>query len=118
VIEAILAIIHVATAAVWVGAMAYSLTVVQPRAERLLGERYEAFAAELAAGARWKVLGLAAVLGASGAGLVAVELAGPAPLSRGCPGADRTGVPGARSRGDRRREVLKSGRLGTFPPVI
>jgi hypothetical protein len=40
------------------------------------GERYEAFATELAAGARWKVLGLAALLGGSGAGLVAVELAG------------------------------------------
>ena len=69
-------IVHLGTAAVWVGAMAYSLTVVQPRAERLLGDRYEAFAAELAAGARWKVLGMAAVLGGSGAGLVIAELAG------------------------------------------
>ena len=76
-LEAALAAIHVAVAAVWLGAMVYSLAVVQPRAARVLGsaERYEELAAELAAGARWKVLAMCATLGASGGGLVAVELA-------------------------------------------
>ena len=59
-------------AAVWFGAMAYSLAVVQPRAARFLGDerRSEGFAATLAAGARWKVIGLIAVLAASGIALV------------------------------------------------
>ena len=63
-------------AAVWLGAMVHSLAVVQPRAQRFLGsaERYEAFAAELAAGARWKVLGLCGALGASGIALTAMEV--------------------------------------------
>src|SRR5215470_16985550 len=52
--------------------MAYSLLVVQPRTERFLGDpqRYEELAAMLAAGARWKVLGMMAALGVTGAGLV------------------------------------------------
>jgi hypothetical protein len=76
-LRAALALVHVGVGAVWLGAMAYSLLVVQPRAERLLGDplRYEEFAATVAAGARWPVLGMAATLAASGAGLVAVSLA-------------------------------------------
>ncbi|HEY0640678.1 MAG TPA: hypothetical protein VGD67_23865 [Pseudonocardiaceae bacterium] len=74
-LRALLAIVHVGTGAVWLGAMAYSLVVVQPRAERLLGtDRYEEFAATVAAGARWKVLAMAGALAASGLGLVAVRL--------------------------------------------
>lgn len=74
--------VHVLLAAVWLGAMAYSLAVVQPRAERLLGEqRYEEFAAVLASGARWPVLALCAGLGLSGGGLVAVVLADRAPTT-------------------------------------
>src|SRR5690348_9065332 len=55
--------------------MSYSLFVVQPRAERLLGEGYERLAQSLAAGQRWKVLGLMAALTASGGLLLAVVLA-------------------------------------------
>lgn len=65
---------HMLVAAAWFGAMAYSLAVVQPRAVRFLADerRSEDFAAVLAAGARYSVLVLVAVLALSGAGLVAV----------------------------------------------
>ena len=62
--------------AVWLGAMAYSLAVVQPRAARFFADRprdRERFAVELAAGARRPVLAAVALLAASGAGLVAAE---------------------------------------------
>jgi uncharacterized membrane protein len=65
---------HVLAAAVWLGAMAYSLAVVQPRSRRFLedeGSR-EAFAATLAAGARYPVLGLIALLALSGGALAAL----------------------------------------------
>ena len=77
-LRAVLLLAHLAAAAVWLGGMAYSLAIVQPRARRFLGgaERYEGFATALAAGARHGVLGLIALLAASGTGLVAVELAG------------------------------------------
>jgi hypothetical protein len=72
----VLVLTHAGVAAVWLGAMAYSLAVVQPRAARLLGpERYEQFAAVVADGARWAVLGMCGVLAATGFGLVAVALA-------------------------------------------
>jgi uncharacterized membrane protein len=60
---------HLLAAAGWFGAMAYSLAVVQPRSARFLGDdrRSEAFAVELAAGARYSVLALIAVLAISGA---------------------------------------------------
>jgi putative copper export protein len=63
---------HLAAAAVWLGGMIYSLVIVQPRAQRLLGgpQPYEPFAVALAAGARRGVLALAGALAASGAGLV------------------------------------------------
>lgn len=75
---ALLVLAHAGIAAIWLGAMAYSLLVVQPRAERYLGDpqRYEEFAATLAAGARWKVLGMMAALGLTGAGLVWLGAAG------------------------------------------
>ena len=61
---------HLLIAAVWLGSMTYSLIVVQPRAARDLGpERYEQLAQSLAAGQRWKVLGLVSALAVSGAGL-------------------------------------------------
>jgi hypothetical protein len=62
--------------AVWLGAMTYSLAVVQPRAARFFANRprdRERFAVELAAGARRPVLGAVALLAASGAGLVVAE---------------------------------------------
>jgi hypothetical protein len=81
-VTALLVLAHAGIAAIWLGAMAYSLLIVQPRAERYLGDpqRYEEFAATLAAGARWKVLGMIAALGLTGAGLVWLGAAGePAP---------------------------------------
>ena len=67
---------HVVVASVWLGAMAYSLAVVQPRAARLLGpQRYEEFATVLANGARRVVFAMCAALAASGLGLVAVAYA-------------------------------------------
>ena len=62
--------------AVWLGAMAYSLAVVQPRAARFFANRprdRERFAVQLAAGARRPVLAAVALLAASGAGLLAAE---------------------------------------------
>jgi hypothetical protein len=82
--SALLVLAHAGIAAIWLGAMAYSLLVVQPRAERFLGDpqRYEEFAATLAAGARWKVLGMMAALGLTGAWLAWLGAAGePAPSS-------------------------------------
>ncbi len=69
--------LHTGVAAVWLGAMGYSLFVVQPRARALLGSpaSFEPLALALAAGSRWKVLGLIAALAGSGVGLTAVEVA-------------------------------------------
>ncbi len=67
---------HVVLAAVWLGAMTYSLVIVQPRALRLLGEqRFEEFAAVLAHGARTAVLAVMAGLALTGAALVVLVLA-------------------------------------------
>lgn len=73
----LLVLVHLGVAAVWLGAMAYSLIVVQPRAERLLADpqEYELFAATIAAGARWKVLAMMAALAGSGAGLTWAAIA-------------------------------------------
>ena len=83
-VHAALGVAHVGAAATWLGAMVYSLGVVQPRAQRFLGtaERYESFAVELGGGARWKVLGLCGALAASGAGLAAMEISGASSPSR------------------------------------
>jgi hypothetical protein len=71
-----LAAAHVIVAAIWLGAMCYSIAVVQPRAARLLGfGRYEEFAATLANGARWIVIGMCAALALTGARLVALAAA-------------------------------------------
>ncbi len=70
-----LVVVHLLVAAAWFGAMSYSLGVVQPRARRFFADTpqtYEDLATTLAAGARWKVIGMLAVLAASGAALVAV----------------------------------------------
>lgn len=68
---------HLLVAAVWLGAMTYSLIVVQPRAARELSpEHYERLAQSLAAGQRWKVLGLVAALAGSGAGLAVLAHGG------------------------------------------
>jgi hypothetical protein len=77
ILRAALALVHVGATAAWLGGMLYSIVVVRPRLAAFFadpGER-EDFATVLAAGARWKVLGLAAALLLSGGGLTAVELA-------------------------------------------
>ncbi|MFC0624188.1 hypothetical protein [Kribbella deserti] len=66
---ALAAIIHAGLAAAWVGGMAYSLFVVQPKLRRYFGSDEhgrEALTMMIAAGNRWKVLGLIAVIAASG----------------------------------------------------
>lgn len=76
VLRAFLVVVHVGATAAWLGGMLYSITVVQPKLVRFFADpsEREDFATVLAAGARWKVLGLAAVLALSGAGLTAIEL--------------------------------------------
>jgi hypothetical protein len=71
-VEILLALVHAGTGAAWVGSMAYSLFVVQPRLARVLpaGTTEEVYR-ELAAGNRWRVVGLIATLALSGAGLAA-----------------------------------------------
>jgi Flp pilus assembly protein TadB len=74
IVDFLLSLAHVGTGALWLGSMAYSLFVVQPRLARLLRDpqRVEDVYRELAAGNRWRVAGLIGVLGASGLGLVGV----------------------------------------------
>lgn len=66
---------HLIAGAVWLGAMAYSLGVVQRRVRLFYGSpaAAEELAVHLAAGARWKVIGVMALLAVSGGALVAVE---------------------------------------------
>ena len=67
--SALVAVIHAGLAAAWLGGMAYSLFVVQPKLARFFAnddESREALTVTLAVGNRWKVLGLIAVIGASG----------------------------------------------------
>jgi len=66
-----LTLVHLGVATLWFGSMAYSLFVVQPRLARALGDpvRAEEAYRALAAGNRWRVAGLIAVLALSGVGL-------------------------------------------------
>lgn len=66
---ALVAVIHAGLAAAWLGWMAYSLFVIQPKLARFYArddESREALTVMIASGNRWKVLGLIAVIGASG----------------------------------------------------
>ena len=66
---ALVAIIHAGLAAAWVGGMAYSLFVVQPKLKRYFGpdqEGRETLTAVIASGNRWKVVGLIAAIALSG----------------------------------------------------
>lgn len=74
----VLVLVHAGCGALWLGAMAYSLTVVQPRLARFAGSAVAAEDAyrELAAGNRWRVVGLLVALGGSGAGLAAIAVTG------------------------------------------
>jgi uncharacterized membrane protein len=70
---ALLAVVHAGLAAAWVGGMAYSLFVVQPKLRRFFGpdeDSREALTAVIASGNRWKVLALIAVIAATGIGLL------------------------------------------------
>jgi hypothetical protein len=71
----VLVLVHLGVAAVWLGSMGYSLFVVQPRIRRVLPDpvRAEELYRELAAGNRWRVIGLIAALAASGIALVFVH---------------------------------------------
>lgn len=72
----VLGLVHVGVAAAWLGAMAYSLAVVQPTAARFFPTRssFEDFAVSMAAGARPKVLAMIGTLAGSGVGVTVVEL--------------------------------------------
>jgi Flp pilus assembly protein TadB len=64
-----MAIIHAGLAAAWVGGMAYSLFVVQPKLKKYFGtreEEREALTAVIASGNRYKVLGLIATIAVTG----------------------------------------------------
>jgi len=67
-------LVHLGVATLWLGGMTYSLFVVQPRLGRALADpvRVEDVYRELAAGNRWRVVGLIAVLALTGVGLVLV----------------------------------------------
>jgi len=65
----LMVIAHAGLAAAWVGGMAYSLFVVQPKLQRFFGpdeDSREALVAVIASGNRWKVLGLVAAIAATG----------------------------------------------------
>ena len=68
---AVVAIIHAGLAAAWVGGMAYSLFVVQPKVKRYFGpdqEGRETLTAVIASGNRWRVVGLIAAIALTGGG--------------------------------------------------
>jgi Flp pilus assembly protein TadB len=71
--QIVLALVHAGLGAVWLGSMAYSLFVVQPRVARILaaGPAEDVYR-ELAAGNRWRVVALIAALALSGLALVPV----------------------------------------------
>jgi hypothetical protein len=73
-----LTVVHVLAAGAWLGAMLYSLLVLQPRASQYFAraEELERFVVAVSAGARWKVLGVAAAVGLSGAAIAALEWRG------------------------------------------
>ena len=72
---AVLLVAHLGVGAMWFGSMAYSLFVVQPRIAALMPDAAEAEEVyrTLAAGNRWRVVGLIAALWVTGGGLVALH---------------------------------------------
>jgi Flp pilus assembly protein TadB len=72
-VTALVAVVHAGLAAAWVGGMAYSLFVVQPKLQRFFGpdeESREALTAVVASGNRWRVIALIGVIAATGAVLL------------------------------------------------
>jgi Flp pilus assembly protein TadB len=75
-VNVLLAITHAVLAAAWVGGMAYSLFVVQPKLKRYFGADEEAREAQttvIASGNRWKVVGLIAAIALTGLALLLLE---------------------------------------------
>ncbi len=73
---AVVAIVHAGLAAAWVGGMAYSLFVVQPKLKKYFGpdqEGRETLTAVIASGNRWKVVGLIAAIALGGLALLLIE---------------------------------------------
>jgi hypothetical protein len=71
--------VHVGVSAMWLGAMGYSLFVVQPRLARLVNGdpvRVEEIHRELAHGNRWRVVALIAVLWLTAIGLAVLRPGG------------------------------------------
>jgi len=73
VLTVLLAVVHLVVAAVWLGSMAYSLNVVQPKVTRFFADdqRREEFLLTLAHGNRRPVVALIAVLVLTAAGVAA-----------------------------------------------
>jgi Flp pilus assembly protein TadB len=71
----LLIVVHLTVAAIWLGSMSYSLTVVQPKVAAFLPdtEAREPFLVLLAHGNRWKVVGLVAALIATGLGVAVLS---------------------------------------------
>jgi Flp pilus assembly protein TadB len=72
----VVAIVHAGLAAAWVGGMAYSLFVVQPKLKRYFGadqENREGLTTVIASGNRWRVVGLIAAIAVSGLVLVLID---------------------------------------------
>jgi Flp pilus assembly protein TadB len=72
----LLAIIHAGLAAAWVGGMAYSLFVVQPKLKKYFGtdqDGRETLTAVIASGNRWKVIGLIAAIAVTGGALLVIN---------------------------------------------
>lgn len=72
---------HVVAGAIWLGAMVYSLVVVQPRTASFFGsddDAEEAFLTLLAGGNRWPVLALIAAIAATGLALLVWDPPSPA----------------------------------------
>ena len=71
---AVLVLVHAGVAALWLGSMAYSLFVVQPRLPRIVGSAdIEDAQRELAQGNRWPVVGVITALWVTGAALALVQ---------------------------------------------
>jgi len=70
----LLLVVHLGAAVAWLGAMAYSLVVVQPRIARAVLDpgRAEQIYRELAAGNRWPVVAILGGLALTGVALVAL----------------------------------------------
>ncbi|GAA1756695.1 hypothetical protein [Luedemannella helvata] len=71
---AVLVLVHAGVAALWLGSMAYSLFVVQPRLARIVRSAdVEDAQRELAQGNRWPVVGVIATLWVTGTALAVVH---------------------------------------------